>query len=139
LDLYGRVVASKRGRDSGRLFAVVGGAPGDMLLVSDGRLRKIGRPKKKNMRHLAFTGICLEAVRDLLVGGGAPTDKQLRGELARAVSGAAAGTSGTTGASAGFGECSGGNAGFGADSGGNAGAGTAPGSLAGYGSGGAPV
>jgi hypothetical protein len=53
-----------------------------MLLISDGRLRKIGRPKKKNMKHLAFADASLGGVRALLLEGGRPTDRQLRGELA---------------------------------------------------------
>jgi hypothetical protein len=54
-----------------------------MLLISDGRLRKIGRPKKKNMKHLVFADASLAGTRDALLGGGRPTDRQLRGELAK--------------------------------------------------------
>ena len=50
----GSAVLSKAGRDKGRYMAVVG-KEGDALLVADGTLRRIERPKKKNILHLGMT------------------------------------------------------------------------------------
>jgi ribosomal protein L14E/L6E/L27E len=58
----GRIVRSKAGRDSGRMFLVVGEADEQHLLIADGDLRKIAKPKKKKRRHLMPTAhVCEEA------------------------------------------------------------------------------
>ncbi len=51
----GRIVRSKAGRDSGRLFLVIGVFDEEHLLIADGELRKVEKPKKKKRRHLAPT------------------------------------------------------------------------------------
>ena len=69
LDLYGRVVISKRGRDKGRRFVVIGVFGEDRLLVCDGKLRKVEKPKKKNMNHLTFTDVSIAEIREKLHNG----------------------------------------------------------------------
>jgi ribosomal protein L14E/L6E/L27E len=81
-DLLGRLVVSKCGRDKGRAFLVVGAHGEDSLLISDGRLRKIGKPKKKKMKHLIFKDARVDSIRDLLIGGGQATDRLIRRALA---------------------------------------------------------
>ena len=51
----GAVVIPKAGRDKGRLMAVFG-TDGTYILLCDGKERPIGRPKKKNLKHIAVTG-----------------------------------------------------------------------------------
>ena len=51
----GCVVKSKAGRDAGRLFLVVGVPDEEHLLLADGDLRKVEKPKKKKLRHLTAT------------------------------------------------------------------------------------
>lgn len=51
----GRIVRSKAGRDKDYYLAVVG-AEGDALLLCDGKERPLERPKRKNHKHLAYTG-----------------------------------------------------------------------------------
>ena len=51
----GRIVLSKAGRDAGRLFAVIKVLDEDFVLVSDGKLRTLDRPKKKRKKHLKPT------------------------------------------------------------------------------------
>lgn len=65
----GRVVISSAGHDKGRFMLVVG-ADGDRILVADGKERKLGHPKKKNIRHVRATAQTIEL--DGL------TDKKLR-------------------------------------------------------------
>jgi len=56
----GRVVRSTAGRDKGRLFLVVGVFDGEHLLIADGDLRKLEKPKKKKLRHLTATVVVCE-------------------------------------------------------------------------------
>ena len=54
----GRVVISKAGRDKGYFLAVVG-FDAEGVLVCDGRERPLGKPKRKNPKHLAATSTVL--------------------------------------------------------------------------------
>ena len=49
----GQIVQSKAGRDKRRFFLVVGFAEESHVWIADGDLRKINRPKRKKMKHLA--------------------------------------------------------------------------------------
>lgn len=51
----GSVVKAKAGRDSGRYFVIVE-THERFVLIADGKTRKLGAPKRKNIRHLEFTG-----------------------------------------------------------------------------------
>lgn len=51
----GRIVRSKAGRDCGRLFVVLSEVDCDFVMMADGDLRKIDRPKKKRRKHLSAT------------------------------------------------------------------------------------
>lgn len=55
----GRLVRSKAGRDKTRTLAVLA-VDGQMLLLADGNLRKIERPKRKKRKHVAPTATVLE-------------------------------------------------------------------------------
>ncbi len=52
----GMVVISKSGRDKGHFFVVVK-AYDECAYIADGKLRKIGNLKKKNIKHLQRTNI----------------------------------------------------------------------------------
>ena len=49
----GCIVRSKSGRDSGRLFVVLETSSNEAVIV-DGQLRRIEKPKRKNIKHLDF-------------------------------------------------------------------------------------
>ena len=51
----GQVVYSKAGRDTGKGFLVVGILDNWYVLISDGDLRRIEKPKKKKVKHLETT------------------------------------------------------------------------------------
>ncbi len=53
-----KVVKSVAGRDKGCLLAVIGEYDG-RVLICEGRERPLERPKQKNIKHLVFTGQCL--------------------------------------------------------------------------------
>ena len=64
----GRIVISRRGRDKGRPFVIVG-VDGTYLYLADGRLRKLGRPKKKKSMHVQITeSISWETAEKLAAG-----------------------------------------------------------------------
>ena len=47
----GDLVKSLAGRDFGKIFLVIG-VEGKFAYIIDGRVRKIAKPKKKNVKHL---------------------------------------------------------------------------------------
>ena len=51
----GRIVRSRAGRDSGRLFVILSEVDSDFVIIADGLLRRIDRPKKKRRKHLDAT------------------------------------------------------------------------------------
>lgn len=55
----GQLVRSKAGRDHTRTLAVLA-VDGQMLLLADGSLRKLERPKRKKRKHVAPTATVLE-------------------------------------------------------------------------------
>ncbi len=48
----GRVVLSTQGRDRSRLFVVIDVTDDDYVLMADGDLRGVERPKRKKTKHL---------------------------------------------------------------------------------------
>lgn len=70
----GRIVRSIAGHDKDKFYLIVGVA-GNRVFIADGRLRKLGRPKAKNVLHVRPTN----AVLDMKI---VTTDKKLREALA---------------------------------------------------------
>ncbi|MDK7355456.1 MAG: KOW domain-containing protein [Peptoniphilus harei] len=46
------MVRSKKGRDEGKVYIIMEIIDDDLLLLVDGKLRKLDRPKKKKVKHL---------------------------------------------------------------------------------------
>lgn len=77
----GQVVISKAGRDSGRLYLVVGLDEGGLVaFLSDGRHRPVERPKRKNPLHLQPTGF-VDAEASRKAASGTLTDLDVRRAL----------------------------------------------------------
>ncbi|MGB9812685.1 MAG: RNA-binding protein [Thermovenabulum sp.] len=51
----GQLVISKAGRDKGRFMLIVKIIDSQYVLVADGELRRIEKPKKKKIKHLQLT------------------------------------------------------------------------------------
>ncbi len=51
----GRIVLSKQGRDKGRFFIIVDVVNDNFVLLADGDLRKLDKPKLKKIKHLRAT------------------------------------------------------------------------------------
>ncbi|HHT69247.1 MAG TPA: KOW domain-containing RNA-binding protein [Limnochordia bacterium] len=68
----GQLVTSKMGRDSGKKYVVIESLPDNHVTVADGFVRKMDRPKRKNVKHLVVHGIKLgtqmddKAIRDFI-------------------------------------------------------------------------
>ncbi len=82
-DYTGWIVRATAGRDSGGLFCVVGSGPEGLLLLADGKRRRLTRPKRKKPGHVEFLtdGSGHPAIQKLRQGE-ALSDKGLRRALA---------------------------------------------------------
>jgi ribosomal protein L14E/L6E/L27E len=76
--LIGKVVNSKAGRDMHRKFIVVEILSSEYVYIADGDLRKIEKPKKKKVRHLDFTDIIAEEVKDLILSKKEVTNSKIK-------------------------------------------------------------
>lgn len=74
----GRLVYSKAGRDKNRYFIIVKIIDDDYVLIADGDLRKLEKPKKKKIKHIQLLSKIVEPVREKLEKGEKLTNKQLR-------------------------------------------------------------
>jgi ribosomal protein L14E/L6E/L27E len=74
----GSVVTSRAGRDAGRPFLVIRELDQEYVLIADGGLRTMDRPKKKKRRHLKATGRKNEELRNKLMGGEQISDEEIR-------------------------------------------------------------
>ncbi|MBQ9940992.1 MAG: hypothetical protein IJO74_05590 [Clostridia bacterium] len=75
----GSIVLSTAGRDSDRIFAVVGIVDSDYVLISDGRVRRLEAPKKKKLKHLKFISQSEEITQK--ISDGKLTNNILKKEL----------------------------------------------------------
>ncbi|MGB9779954.1 RNA-binding protein [Caldanaerobacter sp.] len=74
----GQIVRSKAGRDKGRVFVVVGKVDEQHVLIADGDLRKIEKPKKKKYKHLQKYNEIINEVREKLKKGETLTNEEIR-------------------------------------------------------------
>ncbi|AIS53169.1 LSU ribosomal protein L14E [Thermoanaerobacter kivui] len=77
----GQIVRSKAGRDKGRVFVVVGKFDDNHVLISDGDLRKIEKPKKKKIKHLQRYNEVLTQIKDKILKGDNLTNKEIKKAL----------------------------------------------------------
>ncbi len=77
-DHIGKVVYSKAGRDKDRLFVIVAKLNEEYVYISDGSLRLIENPKKKKIKHLSFTNILSEEIRELILSGNTINNSLIR-------------------------------------------------------------
>ena len=68
--MIGSVVRAKAGRDKDALFAVTA-FDDRYCFIADGKSRRLGKPKRKNLKHIALTDSVIENINDI-------TDKKLR-------------------------------------------------------------
>jgi ribosomal protein L14E/L6E/L27E len=76
--LIGRLVYSQTGRDAGKAFVVIRTDEKGFVLLADGDIRKVEKPKSKNPKHIRFTHYTLDEVREMLLKGEQPENHFLR-------------------------------------------------------------
>ena len=76
----GSVVLSTQGRDKGMYFLVVSVGKG-FVFLADGGMRKLNAPKKKNVKHVSFSGVMLEAIAEKLATGKKVFDSEVKSAL----------------------------------------------------------
>lgn len=65
------------------MFVVVDIIKDNHVVLADGDLRKIENPKVKNIKHIQWTNIMAEDVRDYLVRGDIPANHIIKKNLRR--------------------------------------------------------
>lgn len=79
----GQVVENTSGRDTGRLFFVVKVIDDQYVLISDGKKRKLDKPKLKKVKHLKTYNIINNKVKNMVESKESITDTFLRVELGK--------------------------------------------------------
>ncbi|MBQ6475105.1 MAG: RNA-binding protein [Clostridia bacterium] len=74
----GSIVVPKKGRDAGRPMMIVGCIDDDYVMIADGDLRRIAKPKKKKKKHLAFQNVTHEGAAEKLRNGQPLLDSEIR-------------------------------------------------------------
>lgn len=79
----GEIVKSKSGRDRGKFFVVLSKINEEYVLIVDGSLRKIDKPKKKKIKHLTRVNAVSEEIREAILNNENINDAFIRRELER--------------------------------------------------------
>jgi len=79
--MLGQVVYSKAGRDNGKKFIVVKIVDTANVLISDGDLRRVEKPKKKKLKHLEITEEVIEQLGEKLKNKLKITNAEIRKAL----------------------------------------------------------
>jgi large subunit ribosomal protein L14e len=77
----GGVVISKAGRDAGSEFIIIKVPEDRFVYVCDGRIRRIEKPKKKNIRHLEYNGTVIDILNEKLNNNMKVTNAEIRKAL----------------------------------------------------------
>ncbi len=77
----GQIVKSRAGRDKDRYFVIVDIVDSEHLLLADGDLRKMDKPKKKKTKHVSKMNIVLDSIKEKLEQGEKITNAELRRHL----------------------------------------------------------
>lgn len=79
----GQIVKSKSGRDAGRIFVVFGKADSNHVLIVDGSLRRVDKPKKKKIKHLAKLNLVSTEIREAILNDKRINNAFIRRELTK--------------------------------------------------------
>lgn len=63
----GQIVLSKMGRDKNRFFVIFDITEDGYVYLVDGKLRKIKKPKKKKIKHIAPTNFVSEEIKEKIL------------------------------------------------------------------------
>jgi len=79
----GTIVKATMGRDKDKFFVVTGIIEDNYVLMADGRLRTISRPKKKKLKHLLVKHDVAWEIRNKILEGKCVLDAEIRRVLKR--------------------------------------------------------
>ena len=74
------IVRSIAGRDKGRVFVVLD-AEGEFLILADGKLRQVEKPKRKKRKHTQFISHLDSPLRDKIQQGEKVFNSEIRKTL----------------------------------------------------------
>lgn len=74
----GHVVRSTAGRDKGHFMVVLEKVDENFILVCNGKLRKVNKPKKKKIKHLAKTNHIVPEIEEKKLNGKKITNAEIR-------------------------------------------------------------
>ncbi|MBC2578420.1 KOW domain-containing protein [Peptostreptococcus russellii] len=77
----GQLVKASCGRDQGKLFFIVRIVDEDYVMISDGKSRKLDKPKLKKIKHLNIHKFVDVKIKELLLNGDNITDSLIRAEI----------------------------------------------------------
>nr|WP_314505003.1 KOW domain-containing RNA-binding protein [uncultured Peptostreptococcus sp.] len=77
----GQLVKASCGRDEGKYFFIIKLVDESFVLISDGKGRKLDKPKLKKIKHLIVEKYVNEEIKMLLQNGNKITDSYIRAEL----------------------------------------------------------
>ena len=77
----GVVAVSRAGRDAGKYFVILEVQDDQHVLIADGELRKVHKPKRKKLKHLCIRPYVAESIRDCLKEQKLLMDSDLRKAL----------------------------------------------------------
>lgn len=77
----GRICYSKSGRDKGKYFVIVGIVDAEHVLIADGGIRKLNKPKKKKLKHLNLKPMVLQSIGEKLEDGRKVFDAELKSAI----------------------------------------------------------
>ncbi len=79
----GQIVYSTAGRDRGRYFIVVDIIDDQYVMIVDGDLRKIEKPKKKKLKHIKKTKLIAHELKEKLEEGKPIKDIEIRNSIGK--------------------------------------------------------
>lgn len=77
----GSVVLSKQGRDKGLYFVVTSVDKKGFVYLADGSMRKLASPKKKNVKHVSYSGVTLNSIAEKLCNNKKVFDSEVKSAL----------------------------------------------------------
>lgn len=77
-EALGRLVLSRAGHDKGTYLVIVGAADEEHVLLADGKLRTIEKPKRKKLRHVTVLAHASEEIAKKLHEGRSVQNAELR-------------------------------------------------------------
>lgn len=77
----GRVCLSRAGRDRGRYFVITEVVDSNYVLIADGVVRKLNKPKKKKIKHLSLKPIVLDGIAQKFQDGTKVFDAELKSAI----------------------------------------------------------